>query len=80
VLIVSPSESSAFKFSVCSATSSCCSFVNLSKDGRFIYCTSGECRAQRGHKKAAHYVLGDDKKSLPLCPHMEVMRANAEVW
>lgn len=80
VLLVSPSESSSYKFSVCSTSSSSCSFVNLSKDGRFIHCTSGECRAQRGHRKAAQYVLGDGKKSSPLCPHMEMMRGNAEVW
>lgn len=81
VLSVSPINSACFKFSVCSMTFSVpCSFIHLSKDGRFIKCTLGECRAQRGHKKTVQYLLGDAKKSGGLCPHMEVMRANAEEW
>jgi hypothetical protein len=83
VVLVSNSNAAALKFSVCASSGHglATAFVHLSKDGSFIACMSGECRATAGCKKKAQYLLDDgNRRSGVICRHLEVMRANCKQW
>lgn len=84
VVQLSPPSSGTHKFSVCckSGTGLPCSFVHLSKDCSYIFCLAGECRARRGSKKKVQYLVTDneDTQAGILCQHLDLMRANANVW
>lgn len=66
------------KFSVRSRETSTCSLVHLS-DG-FLACQSGECQALGlKHRRSTNRLLSLEEAA-SVCPHLDAMLANKEVW
>lgn len=66
------------KFSVRCQDGETCSLVNLTMP--FIACQSGECQATGlKHRRSAKRLLSEGEGA-SLCPHLDTMLANREVW
>ena len=66
------------KFSVFCHDGETCSLVNLTAP--FLSCQSGECQATGlKHKRSAKRLL-TEAEATDLCPHLDIMVANKEIW
>lgn len=51
-------------------------FVHMSVDQQYVCCMSGECGVRMGAKKKLQGLMSADV----LCPHLDMFRAQEEVW
>ena len=76
VVIMSDASAIVKKFSVVAITNTNHSFVELSADN-FLTCQNSYCQVKNRHKRKSDTLINSGDN---ICLHLEVMRANLEIW